>query len=295
MAIYWGKIEIAWQLLSYGADPVARNDEERRILENLLCNGDAELAKSLFFALNQDLRLTAIIRAARFLDEGELIMRLEILKEQKSDGQELSKAMKLAAERGLLRVFKQLVDHASDRSLLYSLDTQILDGVVRQGQVEMFKTLWTSLLGSESSPNTGDNPASAELSVDGAFIASLHAPPNDGIRTRFRYLLENAAKGGSTDIFQRILADGETPTIDRDGRAEAFLGDMPSSTTPPTIATDKPGSTTNEIGIYGALYLRAAVDASQVDMVQFLLRLGADVNGITPGWCHESALCIALR
>lgn len=295
MAIGSGEKQIAHQLLTHGADPVPRNNKERTIFERLLFSGDAELARSLLFAPNQDLRITTMIQAARILGEEKVIEWLETPKTPTSDELELSRAMELAAERGLTKVFKQLVDHSSNCSLLNRIDSQVLRATVRRGQLEMFKTQWISLLRKGLSSNIRESLASAALSVDNvSSITPPHVPPRYPFQTHLSSLLYDAAMGGSTDIFELILVEGAMRTIDRGGGLGVYSEAMISSASTSSSAIVNQESTTKEIRDYGAQYLHAAVEAGHVDMVELLLRLGADANGIGPGCDNQNALCTAL-
>lgn len=236
-----------------------------------------------------------MIQAARILGEEKVIKWLETPKTPWSDKLELSRAMDLAAERGLTKVFKQLVDHSSNYSMLNRIDSPVLRATVRRGQLEMFKTQWISLLRKGLSSNIGESLASAALSVDHTpSITPFHVLPRYPFQTHSSSLLYDAAMGGSTDIFELILAEGAMRTTDQGGGLDVCSAAMVSSASTSTTAVVNQESTTKEIRDYGAQYLHVAVEAGHVDMVALLLRLGADANGIGPGCDNQNALCTAL-
>lgn len=286
---------MARQLLSRGANPVPRNYAERSTLEKFLRSGDAELAKLLLFAPNQDRRASTMIQAAQILGEDEIITGLDILREQEPDGREMCEAMDLAAKGDLFKVFERLVEHAYNFSLPFGFVRSALSGTARRGQAEMFKILWMSLLRTRSTRSSGDDSSHEEVGGSNASLVSLHTTmPGCGQRAHFSFLLHEAAAGGATDIFQFILAEGADITAKRIATPDGSPKNASTLHADSIRENLKPESATSEIQSHGPWYLRAAVEAGQVDMVDLLLRLGADANATGPYCDDQNALCTAL-
>ena len=293
MAIARNNEQTVRLLLSHGADPVPRNYAERQTFERILRTADPKFAKELLLAPNQDLPTNTVIEAARLLGENEVLARLKILEDREPDICELRPAIDLAAERGILKVFQRLVDHAHHCALDEDVYQWGLSGTARRGQTEMFKILWAHLL--EDSPKRSRQleSSSADLGGTRSFLSNPHAE-SPGQLTRLTSLLQDAAKGGSTDIFQLILAEGPGETTGEFETPDEAFGDAGSPRPRSVRATAKLQSVASEIHAHGAYYLNAAVQAGQTNMVHLLLRLGAYVNATGPQSDNQNALCTAL-